>query len=406
MAHDNFHNIIHDIALLNSLGVRLVLVHGARKQINTELHQAKVSTPFENNTRITHDRALPYVINAVGSLRIQIEALLSMGLSNSPMHGARIRVCSGNFVTAKPIGVRKGVDFQHSGEVRRIDRKAINELLDKGDIALLSNLGYSPTGEVFNLTMEDVATQTAIALEADKLICFSSQEGVKDGAGELIRELTPTQGQVVIEEHPENDKDTLRSLEAASKVCDQVVNRAHLISYVDDGALIKELFTVDGSGTLVSREAYEKIRRANIEDIGGILDLLTPLEEQGALVKRSRELLEAEIEQFTIIERDNMIIGCAALYPFDNPEKTGELACLAIHPDFRDGKRGRLLLNHIEKQASRLGLSRLFVLTTQTEHWFLENGFVKSSVDELPDTRKSLYNFQRNSKVFKKPIIR
>lgn len=406
VSHENFQHIIHDIALLNSLGVRLVLVHGARKQINAELHQAKISTPFENRTRITHAKALPFVINAVGALRIQIEALLSMGLANSPMHGARIRACSGNFVTARPMGVRNGKDFQHTGEVRRIDRKAINDLLDKGDIVLLSCLGYSPTGEVFNLCMEDVATQTAIALEAEKLIAFSKQEGIKNGAGELIRELTPTQGRIVIDEHPENDEDTLRALDAACKVCDQHVNRAHLISYVEDGALIKELFTVNGSGTLISREPYEKIRRAAIEDIGGILDLLTPLEEQGVLVKRSRELLETEIEQFTVIERDNMIIGCAALYPFESPANTGELACVAVHPDFRDGKRGSLLLKHIERQASRYGLTLLFVLTTQTEHWFLENGFVKSSVDELPESRKSLYNLQRNSKVFKKPVIR
>lgn len=406
VSHDNFQHIIHDIALLNSLGVRLVLVHGARKQINAELHQAKISTPFEDGMRITHARALPFVINAVGALRIQIEALLSMGLANSPMHGARIRVCSGNFVTARPVGVRNGKDFQHTGEVRRIDRKAINDLLDKGNIILLSCLGYSPTGEVFNLCMEDVATQTAIALEAEKLICFSKQEGVRNGANELIRELTPTQGKIVIEEHPENDADTLRGLDAACKVCEQHVNRAHLISYVEDGALIKELFTVNGSGTLISREPYEKIRRATIEDIGGILDVISPLEENGTLVKRSRELLEAEIERFTVIERDTMIIGCAALYPFDSPEKTGELACVAIHPNFRDGKRGSMLLSHIERQASRYGLNTLFVLTTQTEHWFLEHGFVKSSANELPESRKSLYNFQRNSKVFKKPVIR
>jgi len=404
--HENFQHIIHDIALLNSLGVRLVLVHGARKQINTELHQAKVSTPFEDNTRITHDRALPYVVNAVGSLRIQLEALLSMGLANSPMHGARIRVCSGNFVTARPVGIRNGKDFHHTGEVRRIDRKAISDLLDKGDIVLLSSMGYSPTGEIFNLNMEDVATQAAIALNAEKLICFSKQEGIKNGAHELIRELTPAQGRIVIEEHPENSIDTLNGLEAACKVCDQDVNRAHLISYVEDGALIKELFTVDGSGTLICKEPYEKIRRATIEDIVGILDLLTPLEEEGILVKRSRELLEAEIGRFMVIERDNMIIGCAALYPFETPEKTGELACVAVHPDFRDGKRGGLLLNQIEKRASREGLNTLFVLTTQTAHWFLENGFVQSSVDELPESRKSLYNFQRKSKVYKKPVIR
>ena len=183
--------------------------------------------------------------------------------------------------------------------------------------------------------------------------------------------------------------------------CQNGVNRCHLISFSQDGALLEELFTRDGAGTQVCKESYEQIRPATIEDVAGIIELIRPLEEQGALVKRSRELLETEISCFNVIIRDGAVVGCAALYPF---QKSGELACLATHPDYRNNERGELLLQAIEKQARKLGLNSLFVLTTQSVHWFQERGFEPGSPGELPVQKKSLYNYQRNSKVFSKPL--
>ena len=407
MSHDNFHDLIHDIALLNSLGVRLVLVHGARRQINERLATKGLETPFQNGLRITDTFAMECVSDAVGVLRLKIESLLSMGLPNSPMHGARIRVCSGNFVTARPMGVREGVDFQHTGEVRRIDRKMIKKLLDDGSIVLLSCLGCSPTGEIFNLTMEDVATQAALSLEADKLVLMGEQSGWLDARKNLVREISPQQiadeqSQFQSEKAPNGDE-AYRQLLAASRVCEQGIQRSHLISHQEDGALIKELFTLDGSGTLVVKGNYERLREAGIDDVGGILELIAPLEDEGVLVRRSREHLETEISQFIVLERDEMIIGCAALYPFADGTG-GELACLATHPDYRDAARGDLLLKEIEAQALLMGLTSLFVLTTRTAHWFLEKGFVVADLDTLPEGRKTLYNYQRKSKVFKKSL--
>lgn len=401
LGHANFYNIIHDIALLSHLGVRLVLVHGARPQINQQLKKANIASQFRGRKRITCIESLPHVLTSIGSLRIQIEAALSMSMANSPMHGARIRVVSGNFVIAKPLGIIDGLDFHHSGEVRRIDHQGIDKALEDGDIVLLSCLGYSPTGETFNLEMEDVATQTAQQIGADKLIFFTSQAGLMDQNGQLIRELAPQQFDLEGNLQQYNNADVISALRASYEVCQNHVERAHLISYQDDGALIKELFTRDGNGTLVSGKLYERIRQASIEDVGGILQLIRPLEENGTLVRRSRELLETEIERFTIIERDGMIVGCAALYPFAN-EKAAEVACVAVHPDYRHQKRGDLLLAHLEKQAMQWGIGELFVLTTRTAHWFVEKGFTPSQVDELPESKQTLYNWQRNSKTFKK----
>lgn len=402
-AHSNFHNIIHDIALLSSLGVRLVLVYGARPQINQRLTQAAITSTFKDHKRITSEQALPHVVDAVGSLRIQIEALLSMGLVNSPMHGARIRVSSGNFVTAKPIGIINGKDFQHTGEVRRLDVAAIKKSLNEGDIVTLPCLGYSPTGEVFNLSFEEVATQTAQQISADKIVLFNAQAGLLDSQQNLIREISPQEFSKGKSYADTNSTDTLNALRSACQVCQNNVKRAHVVSYQADGALIKELFTRDGSGTLVSQKRYEQIRQANIEDVAGILALIRPLEEEGTLVRRSREVLETEIEQFTVMERDGMVVACAALYPTED-NLSGEVACVAVHADYRHGKRGEQLLKHLEQTAHQKGLQYLFVLTTRTAHWFIEKGFEAAPIEALPDSRKSLYNWQRNSKTFKKKL--
>ncbi|ULG70867.1 amino-acid N-acetyltransferase [Marinobacterium sediminicola] len=410
IADTHFANTVHDIALLNSLGVRLVLVHGARPQAEQRLQARGLETRLHHDLRVTSSEILECVIDAVGSLRTEIEARFSMGLANTPMHGARIRLCSGNFVTARPVGVLDGVDMGHTGELRRVDHEGIRRLLDLNQIVLLSNLGFSPTGEVFNLSVEEVATQTAIALKADKLILFGSQAGIHDSRGELRSELlAETAARLVhqylarVEDPEQPYSETACLLDAAATACQQGVPRCHLVSYQEDGALLAELFTRDGQGTMVVSHSYEQVRPASIEDVGGILELIAPLEEKGILVRRSRERLEGEIEQFTVVERDGAIIGCAALYPFAD-EAIGELACVAIDTTYRGGQRGDRLLAAIEAQARALGLQRLFVLTTRTAHWFVERGFAPAELEQLPQEKKALYNFQRNSKVFFKPL--
>ena len=401
VAHPNFGNIVHDLVLLHSLGVRLVLVHGSRPQIEARLANNGLTPRFHRDLRITDSPTLECVIDAVGQLRITIEARLSMDMARSPMQGSRLRITSGNFVTARPIGVVDGVDYHHTGEVRRIDRKGINRQLDERSIVLLSPLGYSPTGEIFNLACEDVATRAAIDLDADKLLLFGAECGLLDEAGKLVRELRPQQVPAHLVRLGSSYQAEL--LDAAAEACKAGVRRSHIVSYAEDGALLSELFTRTGNGTLVAQEQFESLREATIEDVGGLMELITPLEDQGILVRRSREVLEREIEQFSIVEREGLIIACAALYQIADSD-FGELACLAVNPAYRHGGRGDELLERIEERARAQGLKTLFVLTTRTAHWFRERGFMPSSVDRLPAARASLYNYQRNSQVFEKAL--
>ena len=413
IAHENFHNIAHDITLLNSLGVKLVLVHGARPQIDAALNAAGLKAELQQDPhgklhrqlRVTDIDSLLLIKQVVGRMRIDIEALFSMGLINSPMHGADINICSGNFVVAKPYGIQNGIDYAHTGEIRKVDSQAILAQLANNNIVLLSNLGFSATGEVFNLTAEEVAAETAIALQADKLLIYSHDAGILDKEGVPINKLSAEQAQKLINEKIKAGglmDEGLKNLELSVRACKASVKRSQVISYVEDGALLTELFTRDGIGTLITQELYEQIRPATIKDIGGIMDLIGPLEQQGILVHRSREKLEAEISHFSVIEREGMIIACAALFLHEG--HSAELACLATRDEYRNNKYGQAIFEHIEQKALDNQVKKLFVLTTKSPHWFLEKGFTEGSVDTLPLEKKSLYNFQRNSKVLEKNL--
>ena len=399
--HPGFASLIHDIALLNSLGVRLVLVHGARPQIEKQLNALGLQSKFEQGMRITDAEILPGVEQAVGQVRLNIETKLSMGLINTPMAGAALRVVSGNFVTARPYGIRNGIDFGHTGEVRRIDCEAIQQQLKLDNIVLLSPIGYSPTGEAFNCRAEEVATATASELKADKLIFIMDAEGVKDAQDEIIHQLDLLQAEKLLAEK-HNDELTLLHLASAVSACKKGVSRAHLISHTIDGALLLELYTRDGSGTLITSETYEGLRQASIDDVGGILELIQPLEAEGILAHRSREQLELEIKQFVVIERDGMIIACAAYFPYESG--CAELACVAVHEDYRNQGRAVELLQHIEQACIKQNIKKLFILTTHTTHWFMEKGFQQDDIENLPVERRELYNYQRNSKVFCKTL--
>ncbi|WP_149994534.1 amino-acid N-acetyltransferase [Escherichia albertii] len=399
--HENFSSIVNDIGLLHSLGIRLVVVYGARPQIDANLAAHHHEPLYHKNIRVTDAKTLELVKQAAGTLQLDITARLSMSLNNTPLQGAHINVVSGNFIIAQPLGVDDGVDYCHSGRIRRINEEAIHRQLDNGAIVLLGPVAVSVTGESFNLTSEEVATQLAIKLKAEKMIGFCSSQGVTNDDGDIVSELFPNEAQARVETQEEQgdyNSGTVRFLRGAVKACRSGVRRCHLISYQEDGALLQELFSRDGIGTQIVMESAEQIRRATINDIGGILELIRPLEQQGILVRRSREQLEMEIDKFTIIQRDNMTIACAALYPFPE-EKIGEMACVAVHPDYRSSSRGEVLLERIAAQAKQSGLSKLFVLTTRSIHWFQERGFTPVDIDLLPESKKQMYNYQRKSKV-------
>ena len=403
VADGKFVELTHDLNLLASLGVRLVLVHGARPQIEQHLSHNQIDDHYHHGIRLTDASTMLCVKEAVGRVRFEIEALLSMGLANSPMANADIRVAGGNFITAQPMGVIHGVDLLHTGNVRKVDTAAIRDRLAYNEVVLLSPLGFSPTGEIFNLTLEDVATATAIALDADKLIFLMDTDGVMDKKGKLIGELTIANASDILNSKRKLPDDVGLFLPCAIRACEGGVTRTHLISRHIDGAVLQELFSDVGVGSMVVESTLNTLRDATIDDVGAILQILEPLETEGILVRRSRELLEREIERFVVLEHDHIIIGCAALYPFAN-EKTAELACLAIQPAYRRHGYGDALLNYISAEARAQKLNKLVVLTTRTAHWFVERGFTETDISALPEQKKQLYNYQRRSKVFIKKL--
>ncbi len=394
--------LAYDANLLAALGVRLVLVHGARPQIEEELREQGLPSVTHGGYRVTDAATLDCVIDAVGSVYLEIDALLSQGLPDTPMANSTIRVIAGNFITAKPLGVLDGVDMQYAGSVRKIDAEGIRAQLGIGNIVILSSLGASPTGEIFNLAMEEVAEATAIAINADKLIFLTDSQGVTDIEGKLLDELTSDSAERLISNGDWLSPDIKRYLPSSVRSSRSGVGRVHLIGYNEDGTLLRELFSRDGVGTIITRESLEILRDARPDDISGLVALIEPMEENGSLVRRSRELLEREITRFSVVVHDGLIVGCAALYPYGDDQ--AELACVAVHPHYRRWGYGEQLMKRIEARARAVGIKRLFVLTTVTPHWFKERGFVEQAVDNLPEEKRLVYNLQRRSKVFAKAI--
>lgn len=394
--------LAQDLSLLVALGIRVVVVHGSRPQVAEQLALRNVEGRFHNGVRITDTAALECAKEAAGELRLDIEAAFSQGLPNTPMAHAAIRIISGNFVTARPLGVIDGVDLELTGMTRKIAAETIHAILATDSVVLLSPLGFSPTGEVFNLTMEDVAVSAAISLHADKIIFITETSMMKDEGDVEIRELSSHQAEAVLQAGflP---TDAAFYLQHSIKACNSGVPRAHILPFEMDGSTLLELFTHDGVGTMISHENLESLRQATIEDVGGIIKLIEPLEADGTLVKRGRELIEREIDNFSVIEHDGVIFGCAALYPFP-AEKMAEMACLTVNPEVQAQGDGERILKHMENRARAAGIKQLFVLTTRTSHWFKKRGFIPATVDALPRDRQHMYNWQRKSQVLIKPL--
>lgn len=394
---EEFAHLVHDIALLNSLGIHLIIVFGARPQIEKLQQQRNIESHLVRGLRLTDEDSITCVKEAVGAARIQIEALLSMGLPNSPMEDAQLKVTSGNFITAKPIGVIDGVDMGFTGEVRRVDTETMIRKLDNNEIVLIPPIGYSPTGEVFNLRATEVAMKIAISLEADKLIYFMPGVELKDDKGEIIHQLTQQEAETLIDKSKLDELNHL-PLSCGVRACNEGVKRVHFLQQNQNGSLLLELFSRDGVGTLLSAASFDQTRTATINDIGGILELIQPLEQEGVLVRRSREKIEAAINDYTVLVRDGSVIACAALH-VEKDNKYAELACLVVDENYQKSGKGEELFLYIEEQAIKQGVEKLFILTTQTAHWFLERGFIEADINDLPVSRQEFYNYQRNSKV-------
>lgn len=398
-------HIAADLRLLAEFGIRLVVVHGSRVQLN-DMAQAAGQTPqYHRNRRITDAATLALTKQVCGLLRADLEAALSFSSQRSVNDAKRknLRIISGNFVLARPFGVLDGIDMGYTGQVRKIDAAGINNALDDGALVLMSPLGHSLSGRSFNLSMTELAQETAIALTAEKLIFITPSEGIVDEKGCLIKNLTLNQArQLLAAEHIDGEQQ--RWLQAALYVLHHQVRRCQILSGQASGSLLCELFTRQGAGTSIAADDFIRIRPARSRDIADIISLIRPLEQQGILLPRSRAYLENHIHQFSILENDGRIEGCVAvkIYPDD---AAAELACLAVSPEARASGYGERLLAHALAQTAQLGLTRLFALSTQTGEWFLERGFRRVASETLPVERQAQHqNNGRASHVFVYPL--
>lgn len=395
--------LVQDLSLLTALGVRLVLVFGSRPQVNEQLRLRGYDFQFQLASEPTSATALECCKEAAGEIRLDIEAAFSQGLPNTPMSNAHVHVISGNFVTAQPIGVIDGVDFKHTGKVRKFDTEAIHKAFSLGAVILLGPIGFSPTGEAFNISMEDLATSTAIALQAEKLIFLNQHDTLRNKEGEVITEIARETVNDLIRNDQSPSEEFSNLLTHASKAVRCGVKRVHIIPYHIDGSILLEYFTHDGIGTMVVEDTLDDLRPATIDDIGAIVRLIEPLEADGTLIPRGRHIIERDVDKFTVLEHDGIIYGCVSLTPYLSA-KMAELACLIVHPDWQSTGEGELLLRHLETKARSLGIKYLFSLTTRTSHWFLKRGFVPGTVDDLPAEKQMHYNRSRNSLIFIKKL--
>ncbi|NEN74940.1 amino-acid N-acetyltransferase [Pelistega sp. NLN82] len=394
--------LIQDLSLLTALGVRLVLVFGSLPQVNEQLRLKGYDFQFDTGMEPTSAIALECCKEAAGELRLDIEAAFSQGLPNTPMSNAQIHVISGNFVTAQPIGVIDGIDYKHTGKVRKFDITSIHKAISLGAVVLLGPIGFSPTGEAFNIAMEELATHAAIALKADKLVFLNQSTVLRDDNGHIITEIARAEAEKILKEKS-IDPHFANLLKHTVKAVRCGVKRAHIIPHNLDGSLLLEYFTHDGIGTMVVEDTLDDLRPATMDDIGAILSLIEPLEADGTLVPRGRHIIERDVEKFTVLEHDGIIYGCVSLIPYTN-EQMAEMACLIVHPDWQSAGEGELLLKHTESKARTMGIKKLFVLTTRTSHWFMNRGFIQGTLDDLPKEKQINYNRSRNSLIFIKNL--
>ena len=401
-------SIIHDIALLDAMGVKLVLVHGSRPQIDAEIIEKGLTPEFHKGLRVTDKNALECVKSATGKMRIEIEALLSQGLPNTPLAGGFLRMTGGNFFSAKPVGVVDGIDHQYTGNVRKVIADEILADLSQENVVLISPIAASPSGEIFNLSSEEVTEAVATAISADKLVWLCKGQGLVNQDNKLIKSITVNDVETLLQPdqlaNHNQSEEVIRILPSSIKACKRGIDRIHILNRESDGAMLMEFFTHEGIGTVISKTSLAQIRQATSHDVDAIQHLIAPLETEGFLRKRERTTIDETITDFLVLSHDDVVVGCAALH-INEDQKTGELACLTVANNFQKLGYGQLLCKHIEEKARRLELTYIYTLTTRTLHWFREQGFIETSSEKLPQARQDSYSKEkRQSKILLKEL--
>ena len=407
---DSLRSVCGDLLLLHQLQVRLVVVFGVRSRVDRMLREKGMEPEYSGSLRVTDRDTLEYVRTAAAGVRDDMESMLSTVALHAdtpprfPGSGngrAMARVTGGNFIVARPAGVISGRDLQYTGHVRGVDVVGIHAVTGSNSILLLPPLGYGHTGELFNLDSSSLASRVAVAVDADKLV-FLLRGRLCDSNGQALNELQLPQARQLLQQGVSPDAMQKR-LELAIEACAAGVPRAHFVDQGQDGALLLEMYSRDGSGTLISSSSFDEIRSARLDDLAGILQLIEPLSSEGVLIPRPRQRLEESLVDFTVLVRDGLVVACAALRHYPG-EELAEISCLAVHPGYRGTGKGITLHNHLLRQAQQNGSKKLLVMTTQALHWFYDLGYSDADDKVLPASRRGEASTRRGSRILLRNI--
>ena len=402
-----FPSLVKDLALLAKTGFRVVIVPGSKEWIDTVLNKYDIVSKYRENLRITAEGAMPFVQMAA----FHSATRFMTNLSAAQISNIRVEAVIGNFVRARGLGVLDGVDMEHTGTVDKIYIDSINRVLELGMIPIIPCIGWSPAGKPYNVSSDEIACHAAVKLKAIKLFIISHGGGIKKGAFEIpenietgedghVMRLTPHEAKRILKlnvSKTDNDKN-LKELALALKASEAGVERVHIINGAEEGAVLRELFSNLGAGTMVYADEYESIRALRSNDIPDILRLMEPLMQEGYLIRRTPEDIQNKKDDYAVFEIDGQIHACGALHNWG--ESQGEIAAIATDSGYADLGLGRRVVSFFIDRAQKSGLRRVFVLTTRTHDWFEALGFRESTVETLPAKKRETYDTSRNSKVF------
>jgi len=412
-----FPGLVKDLALLAKTGFKVIIVPGAKENIDAVLKQHDIDTQYcsDNSStfdfpiRITTTQALPYVEMAAFDVASRFMTFLS---------GSRVEALIGNFVRARGLGIKNGIDTEHTGVVDKIYADSLERVLNLGMVPILPCIGWSPSGKPYNVLSDEIALAVSSALGAAKLFIVSFHKGLradiftlpenteKRADGSLVR-LTPQEAEALITANSGlsgvNEEETagrqyLREIKLGLRASRAGVHRVHIIDGREEGSVLKELFSNLGVGTMIYTDEYDSIRVFHSRDLPDILRLMEPLMQKGVLVRRNPEQIQEKKDDYSVLEIDGSIRACGALH--DWGEAQGEIAAVATDPQYTDLGLGRKIVGYLVEKGRKSKMKRVFVLTTQTQDWFEALGFKETSVDSLPEQKRKVYDQSRKSKIY------
>src|SRR5215475_10691524 len=396
----HFPQLLKDLAMLRSTGIEIILVPGAREWIDSVLKEYDIESEYAGGVRIATQDSIPFIRMAAFDVANRLMTLLTAFQANAVI---------GNFIRARGIGVVNGIDYRNSGRVEKILKEPLQQILNQGMIPIFPCIGWNAAGKPYNLSSDDIAMAVAEGLQAEKLFFVTDSDGfmetrfdlpsglVKNSDGRVAR-LSLEEAEEVLKLNASNPDPDLKYLELALAACRKGTKHAHIVDDRMEGAILREIFSNLGIGTMVYGNDYESIRPMKVDDIGDVLRLMQPLVQEGILVKRSEEELMARHGDFVVYSIDDVVHACGALHDYGDGQ--AEIAAIATDPVYSHLSMGRKIVSYLIDKAEKLGLARVFVLTTRTTDWFEQLGFVESNLDSLPAKKRDSYNHARKSRIF------